>query len=421
MQKKEVLKNGVRLLTIPMKGTQTFTFLVMVATGSRHEIQENSGISHFLEHMFFKGTKKRPTTLAISSALDKIGGEFNAFTSKEYTGYYAKVDGKHALTAIDVISDMLHNSKFESREIEREKGVILEEENMYKNNPMIYIDDVFEECLFGDTPLGRDTIGTRENIKSFIRQDFIDYFKSQYRGKDVVICLAGNFKNNDVAIAKKYASIIREGDKNIAVDFENTQSEPCLKIKIKKTDQINLSVGVKAYSYNHKDYLTLQLLSIILGGPMSSRLFINVRERKGLAYSIHTQADGYRDIGYLTTTVGTSLASVNLAVKTIIDEYKKVKKILVGKDELQKAKDYLNGKLVLTLESSDSIASWYAKQEVLDYKNNLTPEKFLQMINKISAQDIQDIARQIFVNKNLNLAIIGDKIDKDGLEKILKF
>src|SRR3989339_146002 len=191
MYKLQTLPNGVRLLTVPMPATQTFTILVMVATGSRYESRALNGISHFLEHMFFKGTAKRPSAFAISSALDKVGGEFNAFTSKEYTGYYAKVDGAHALLALDVIADILLHSKFERREIERERGVILEEINMYENNPILHIDDLFERCLYGDTPAGWDTIGTKSTIKNFQRQDFLRYVESQYRGSAVVVGLAG--------------------------------------------------------------------------------------------------------------------------------------------------------------------------------------------------------------------------------------
>ncbi len=419
MYKLQKLNNGVRLITIPMSATQTFTILAMVATGSRHENKNNNGISHFLEHMFFKGTKKRPDTLMISTDLDKVGGEFNAFTSKEYTGYYAKVDGQHADVAIDVISDILLNSKFDAREIKREKGVILEEINMYENNPLIHIDDLFEECVYGDNPAGWDTIGTRKNIKKFKRTDFINYFNNQYQGKDMVVGIAGNFKNKNQQAVKKLFGKLKVGEKNVGYKFTNQQNSPQLKIKNQKVEQVNLSLGVHAYSYHHEDFYIAKLLGIILGGSMSSRLFISVRERKGLAYQVHTQVEGYSDSGYLTTNIGTSLDKVELAIKTVLSEYKKISKQLVNPAELKKAKDYLQGKTILQLESTDNVINWYLRQEVLN-REVVAPAEYFKKINSITASDIKRVAQEIFQAQNLNLAIIGQDIDEKKFKKLLK-
>lgn len=417
--KKTVLSNGVRLLEVPVKGTKTFTFLVMVGTGSRYETRENNGISHFLEHMFFKGTKKRPNTLAISSALDRIGGEFNAFTSKEYTGYYAKVDGTHAGAAIDVITDMLLHSKFDTREIQREKGVILEEINMYENNPMIHIDDLFEGCLYGDTPLGWDTIGTRDNIKGFSRKDFISYQERQYRGEGIVATLAGNFTASDVATARTLLEELPSGAPQAAVAQTGFQSRAVCAVKNQRTEQVSVSVGVRAYGHHHPDYIASKVLATVLGGSMSSRLFIAVRERQGLAYQVHTHVDGYSDTGYLTTTIGTSAATVERAVATTLKEYKKIAKSIVQADELQKAKDYLHGKLVLGLEASDARASWYAKQEVLGMKV-LAPEEYYQAVADVTAAKVRQVAKDIFKNEGLNLAAIGSGLDKKKLAELLE-
>jgi len=402
-----------------MSATETFTILVIVATGSRHETRENNGISHFLEHMFFKGTVKRPNTLAISSALDKVGGEFNAFTSKEYTGYYAKVDGQHADLAIDVIGDMLLHSKFDSQEIEREKGVILEELNMYENNPLIHIDDLFEECVYGDNPAGWDTIGTRENIKKFKRNDFIKYWQEQYQGKDVVVGLAGNFNNKNVTGAKKLFSQIKAGEKNVSYKFTSAQIKPQLKIKEQKTEQVNLSLGVRAYSYHDKKYYATKMLGIILGGSMSSRLFISVRERKGLAYQVRTQVESYYDSGYLTTTIGTSADKVEQVIKTVLAEYKKISNQLVDLAELKKAKDYIHGKTIINLESSDDMVGWFIRQEILN-KKVLTPAEFFKKVNSVTVQDINRVAKEIFQAQNLNLAIIGDKLNIKNIKNIFK-
>ena len=419
MYKKEILKNGVRLLTIPMPATQTFTILVMVATGSRYETRETNGISHFLEHLFFKGTKKRPTTLAISSELDKVGGEFNAFTSKEYTGYYAKVDGTHAILAIDVIADILLNSKFDRKEIERERGVVLEEVNLYENNPVMHIEDIFESCLYGDTPAGWDTIGTRANIKKFSREDFLAYWQSQYQGRDVVVGLAGTFSAKDKALAQKLFVQVPAGEKNARPSFSQKQASPCLKVKQQETKQANFSLGVQAYNYYHKEYEAAKLLGVILGGSMSSRLFIAVRERRGLAYQVHTDIEGYHDSGYLTTSVGTSPDKMGEAVKIILGEYKKVSREGVSTEELKKAKDFIKGKLALHLESSDELAGWYLKQEALD-REVTSPDEYWKRISAITRADIKRVAQDIFKNECLNLAVIGYRINENKLKSLLK-
>jgi len=419
MHKLQKLSNDVRLITIPMSATQTFTILVMVAAGSRHENKENNGISHFLEHMFFKGTIKRPNTLAISSELDQVGGEYNAFTSKEYTGYYAKVDGRNAKVAIDVIGDILHNSKFDAQEMEREKGVILEEINMYENNPFIHIDDLFEECLYGDTPAGWDTIGTKENVKKFKRQDFINYLNSKYQGKNIVVCLAGNYKKADLELVKKLFSKNKAGEKSKATEYKGVQNSPQIKIKKQKVNQVSLSIGVRAYGYYEKEYYTAKLLGVILGGSMSSRLFIAIREKKGLAYQVHTQVEGYNDSGYLTTVVGASQNKVEEVIKSVLSEYKKIKTINVKDKELKKAKDYIKGKTILRLESSAEVASWITRQETLD-QDLLTPEKYFKMIDSISSKDLMKVAKTIFKANNLNLAIIGDNFKENRLKPLLK-
>jgi len=419
MYKLQTLPNGVRLLTVPMPATQTFTILVMVATGSRYESRALNGISHFLEHMFFKGTAKRPSAFAISSALDKVGGEFNAFTSKEYTGYYAKVDGAHALLALDVIADILLHSKFERREIERERGVILEEINMYENNPILHIEDLFESCLYGDTPAGWDTIGTKANVKNFSRNDFLSYWRSHYQSRNMVIALAGRFHSKDASISKKFFREIPAGAKNKTIISLRPQTTPALKVKEQKTQQTNLSIGVRAYSYFDSNYPTLKLLGIILGASMSSRLFIAVRERRGLAYQVHTNVEGYADSGYLTTNIGASADKIEAAVKVVLREYRRIAKELVSAAELKKAKDYFKGKVALQLESSENMASWFSRQAVLGLPL-LTAKEHIEEIMRVSRTDVKRVANQIFQNNGLNLAVIGYRINTGGLTKILK-
>lgn len=419
MFKKTKLKNGIRLITVPMKSTKTVAVLVMVGTGSKNENEKNRGISHFLEHMFFKGTKKRPATLDISKELDGIGGIYNAFTGKEYTGFWAKVDNKHCDIALDVISDILLNSKFDADEIKRERGTILEELNMYLDSPIMRISDLFENLLYKNQPLGYDEIGNKKTISSVVRKDFVDYYKKYYAGDNIVIAIAGNFNEKEIKDKiKKYFKITK---KNAAKKYSKTydkQKKPAVFVEYKKTDQTHLCLGVRGYNINHKDKYVLNVLSVILGGNMSSRLFISVREKRGIAYYIHASSEAYKDVGYLTAQSGVNNEKCLDAIKIILDEFKKVKEKKIGAEEIKRAKDYLKGQAIISLESSNSVASFFAGQE-LNTGKILTPEEKFAKIDAVTAEDLQRVARDIFVNNKLNLALIGPFKDKKKFEKIL--
>ena len=420
MYKQKKLKNGLKLITVPMTGTKTITILVMVKTGSKYENKKNNGISHFLEHMFFKGTAKRPTTLILASELDKVGAEFNAFTSKEYTGYWVKVDSSKIKLAVDIVSDMLLHSKFDFKEIEREKGVIIEEINMRHDNPIIHIEDVFEECLYGDSPAGWEVIGHKENILKLTRQDLLAYLNSQYGAGSTIVCLAGNIKGGGEELISRYFSHLGKTDFKDKEKIKEKQIEPQIKINYKKTGQANISLGVRGIPIGHKDEFILKVMSIILGGSMSSRLFTELRERKGLAYYVSTQAEFYTDSGYLTTQAGVPVEKVEAAIKIILSEYKKLKNILVSEKELKRTKDLIRGRSVIKLEASDDMAGWYAERAIMSDKI-LPPESFFKKVDQVKSRDIKTVARRIFVNKGLNLAIIGPFKDKKKFERILKF
>lgn len=425
MYKITKLPSRLEVITTPLKGTKTITVLVMVAAGSRFENKQNSGISHFLEHMFFKGTKKRPSTLEISSELDRVGGEFNAFTGKEYTGYFVKVRADKLPLALDVLSDMLLNSKFAPEEIEREKGVIIEELNMYLDNPLIYIEDLFEQCLYGDTPAGRDTIGARETILKMDRKKILDYIGSQYSSDKMIISLSGGLKPGSVELINKYFKNFSKKDYQEKLKTNDQQARPNLNLFYKKTDQAHLSLGVRTFSYGAAGELTAKIISIILGGTMSSRLFTELRERRGLAYYVRTHNEAYTDSGYLTTQAGVPIDKLTEAIKIILAEYKKLAEKSVSAEELNRVKECLIGRTTLNLESSDSLANWYGRQAILFKEQNrqdkiLTPEKYYARIKKVSARDVRRAAKEIFVNRKLNLAIIGPYKKKGEFEKILK-
>lgn len=417
--KKTVLKNGLRILTVPMQGTQTATVMLMIGVGGRFETDKQAGLSHFIEHMLFKGTEKRPTSQSITEELDRVGGEFNAFTAKDKTAYYAKVDSKHVGVALDVISDMFLNSKLDQAEIDREKGPILQELSMYEDEPRQSVGMEFEKMLYPNQPMGRELIGYKNTIKKFIRKDFIEYMNKYYNACDTVICVAGKFEEKKIIkeIEKYYVSL-RPGTKAKFTKVIEKQAAPKVHIKFKKTDQTHLILGARAYHQNHKDRYALAMLSVILGGNMSSRIFIEVRERKGLAYFVHTSVDTYQDCGYIGTQAGVEHKNLEKTVSAIMQEYKKIKENLVEESELQKAKDYVKGKAVMGFEASDDVAMFFIDQEMHKEKI-MTPQEVFAKIDAVTKEDIQRVARDIFVNKKLNLAIMGPHKNKKGLEKIL--
>lgn len=432
MYKLTKLKNGVRVLTIPMNGVESVTTLVMVGAGSRYEDKKINGLSHFLEHMFFKGTKKRPTALDISSEIDGIGGEFNAFTSKEYTGYYVKAAKKHLELSLDVISDMLLHSTFSSAEIEKEKGVIVEEINLYEDTPMRRIGDTFEELLYGDQALGWRVIGTKDVIKSISRDMFVRYIEGLYKGGNVIVGIAGGIGSTSprlrgasdeklaINFVERYFGELKgeKGGKLLAVKGE--QRQPKVLVSYKKTDQAHMCLGVRAFPVDHPDRYALSVLSTILGGNMSSRLFIQVRERRGLAYYVRSSTDHYHDAGYFVTQAGLDIKRIEEAVRVILEEYYKVTKMTeVTEGELTKAKEYIKGKMVLELEDSQSVAGLYVSQALLE-KEIKTPSEIMKKVGGVTKEDVARVAGEVFRNEKLNLAVIGPFDSGEKFEKILR-
>jgi len=421
MYKKIILNNGLRIITVPIENANSITVLILIGTGSKYETKDVNGISHFLEHMFFKGTKKRPSTLKISEILDSVGGEYNAFTSKEVTGFWAKVDKKHFDVALDWISDIFLNSKFDEKEMEREKGVIIEEVNMYLDTPIAYIGELWEKLLYGDQPAGWRVIGEKENILDFNRKKVLDYYQSHYSPFNTIVCVAGAIPDKIEEKIKNYFKNIKKNREPQKIKVKEIQSEPQILLHNKKTDQTHFCLGVRAYDLFDKRKYALALLSVILGGNMSSRLFIKVRERNGLAYSIHTSADNATDAGYLVTQAGIDHKNLEKAIKLILQEYKNLKNKKIVEKELQKAKDYVKGITSLSLDSSDFQASFYSLQELLE-KDILTPEEKFKKIDEVSADDIKKIAEDIFLPEKLNLAVIGPFEQKElaRLKQLLK-
>lgn len=415
------LKNGLRIILAPMKGSRTATAIVMSGTGSRYETARENGLAHFLEHMFFKGTKRRPNAKAISEELDALGSHYNAFTGKDRTAYWAKTSAANLDQALDVVTDIFLNSTLPQKEIEKERGAVIQEIDMYEDMPMRTIDNVFDALLFGDEhPLGRTILGPKENIRSFTRAQFAEYRARHYGPTSTVVCVAGSFDEKRVlAKIEKTFGGLRPSPASSPVRFEGVPTAPRARIKEKKTDQTQLMVGVPAYPYGHKDEYPLAVLASLLGGGMSSRLFTEVREKRGLAYSVHAWVDKYPDTGYLAVQAGVEHAKLEEALRVIVEEFGKVAKKAPDAKELRKVKSYMTGTQTLALESSDSIAE-HAASSLIHVGRVRTLEEMNAGILKVTAKDVQRVAKDVFRTERLVLAVIGPHGDEAKLRGLLK-
>ena len=419
--KKTKLKNGLTIITTPIKGSPSVTVLVMVHTGSKYETKEINGLSHFLEHMCFKGTIKRPRAIDISIELDSIGSQSNAFTAQEFTGYYAKAHPSHFSKVLDVVSDIYLNPVFDINEIEKEKGVIVEEINMYEDMPQQQVVIAFMELMYGDQPAGWNIAGTKENVKKMTQKDFLDYRKTHYVAKGTTVLVSGNFNEKkaiqEITKAFDHIPTSKKGNKISVVE---KQLAPEIKIKHKETDQTHIVLGVRTYDAKNKKNYALSVLNTILGGGMSSRLFQKLREEMGVGYYARSRTDEYTDHGYLAVFTGVDTTRVREVIEVVIEELKKLSNEKVLDTELKKAKDFMIGNMYLGLESSDALAEYYAMQDIMRDKI-LTPFELSEKIQKVTAREVMQIAKEIFTNERLNMAIVGNIQNKEELKKIFHF
>lgn len=419
--KRTVLPNGLRVITSPMPSFESATVLIMVGAGSRYETKDNTGISHFLEHMAFKGTKRRPSAMDISGLIDGIGGEFNAFTGKETTGYYIKSQSSHLDLSLDLLSDMLQNSLLDPAEIDKEKGVIIEEMNMYEDTPARKLGDVYENLLYGDTPMGWDIVGTKEVIRSITREDFVKYMSSLYSPDNMTVVVAGGIDSDktEEMIVKYFGNMQKFGTKK-AEKIVESQSKPAFLLKTKKTEQAHFGIGVRTTPLEHPDRYPLDVLASVMGGGMSSRLFHEIRERRGLAYYVRAMSDNYVDAGTLVATAGVDPSRAEEAVKVMMEELDKIRKPgNITSEELKKAKEYMKGHFVLELEDSRSVASFFSHEEILESQVD-TPEEVIAKIDAVNLEQVQAVATKYLVNDTLNMAIIGNFEDGQKFENLLK-
>jgi len=420
MYKKSILDNSLRLITAPMKGTRAVTVLILVGIGSRYEAKQMSGITHFLEHMFFKGTSKRPSAKIISEAIDRVGGELNAYASEESTGFFIHVASPHLELALDVLSDMLLNSKFETEDIEKEKGVILEEINMHQDKPDIQVINVYKSLLYGNHPLGWEVVGKKEVVKNIDREKLLSYWEKNFTSKSTVVTIAGDVEfGKTLALTKKYLRKWKTRKKPSCSPFQEKQTAPATILQHRKTDQAYLCLGVKTFDYKHLDYCVLRVLNTILGGMVSSRLFVRLREEEGIVYSVDSVNESYFDTGNLHVHAGIEISKMETAVLAILEEINRMRQETVDEEELAKAKEYMKGRMALELELSPGLAGFLGHQELLLGKIKL-PEQQIKEIQKVTSNDINRVAKKIFVEKQLSLAIVGPFTDKEKFARLLK-
>ncbi len=419
MFKKVTLENGLRILTAPMQGTNTLTVLVMCATGSDYERREENGVSHFLEHMFFKGTTHRPSSEIIRRELDAIGSISNAFTDHETTGYFIKAAKTHRGQALDMLVDIYQNSLLADEEIEREKQVVVEELHLRRDTPTTYVGDLWERHLYGDQPAGWDIGGSEEVIRKLARGDLAEYFTHQYVAGNTAVIAAGNFEEGEMVqeITELFGGIRRASPRSKPPVVQE-QSEPRLLAEDKKTDQAHVVVGFRGYDAFHPRRYAADMLATILGGSMSSRMFSRVREQLGLAYAVFTDSENYSNRGSLSTYAGVTHANVARTVEVILEEYRRIREEPVGAEELTRNKDFLKGRMLMSLEASNAVASFVGGEEMLTGKP-LTTDEIFAIIDGVTPADLHAAAQELFRRERLNLTVLGQSPDAERLETML--
>jgi predicted Zn-dependent peptidase len=412
--KKTVLDNGMTLLTESMSEMRSVAMGIFACVGSGSETDNIAGLSHFVEHMAFKGTPKR-NAFQIASEFDAIGGKSNAYTSKEITSYYAVVLDKHLDTAVDILSDIFLNSIYDPKEMELEKGVIVEEIKMYEDSPDELIHDLFTELIYHGHPLGRPTIGSEETVRALSRNNIIDYMKTHYTPDNVMISLAGNVEHDAaLKLIEPYFSKMK-GRRQYPVQSAPTVKKGSL-LKQKKTEQMHICLGCGGPSQNSEDRYAFSILDTVFGGSMSSRLFQEVREKRGLAYAIYSYNAALKDAGLYVVYAGTGKKTFKQVIDITLDEIKKLKKSGLTKEEIERAKEHIKGSLVLGLESTSSRMSWLARSQFL-YGRVVTIDEIFDKIDKVTSDDIIKAANKYLKDDELTLTVIGD-IKESEMPKI---
>lgn len=408
------LKNGLNILSVFVPGTETVTVEVGVKAGTRYETREQNGIAHFLEHLFFKGGKKYKNAREVAEAVDRVGGNFNAYTGMEYVGYYVKTAHEDRKVAFDVLSDMLCSPLIPEEEIEKERGVIFEEMNMYEDDPGSKVDHIFNNLFYGNHPLGWDTLGTKETLSRMKRKDFLDFLAEWYVPENMLVTVVGNLPHEQVVKeVKNYFCFSHKKLSKLPIPFESFPTERVIRC-VKPIEQVQIILGVPAYAGRDPKRYASQLLSIILGGNMSSRLFLKIREEMSLCYSIYTSRDTYFDTGSFECGAGVDTKRVQQAIDAILQEFELMRKEGITPSELKKAKSYITGKISINLEDTSSIADFYAHDYLL-YGDLMTPSELKECYERVTQEEVNAIAHELFAPEEFRLALVGPK----EIEKVI--
>ena len=420
MYEKTILDTGLRIVTSTMPHTLSASICVFIGTGSRYEAEDRSGISHFVEHMCFKGTERRPSSKIISETIDGIGGVLNGGTDKEITVYWVKVARNHFNVGLDLIVDMLRNSRFLPAEIDSERGIIIEELNMCIDSPQSRVDMLIDETLWPNQALGRDVLGTRETVTAIDRGMILDYFNSNYAASNIVVSVAGNIGHAEIVQAVSDAfGDWRIGGGCSLLSVDDSQNSIHIAIEDRKTEQVNLCLAMRGFSHLHQDRFILELLNVVLGEGMSSRLFLGIREQRGLAYDIHSHISYYCDTGAVSIYAGVDPGNLEATIEAILAELAGLRDEVVPHSELTKAKELSKGRLLLRMEDTRNVSSWIGGQELLTERLR-TVDDIVSIIDKITADDLLRVARELFVTDKLNLALVGPVNNRGRLEGLLK-
>lgn len=417
----KTLENGIPVSIIPVPGTSAVTVLIMVKVGSRFEPAPLSGASHFIEHMMFKGTDKLPTPSDVSRALDAIGADYNAYTSKEYTGYYVKCDAIHQKFAIDTLFDMTFKSKFQEAEMQRERGVIIEEIHMYEDTPVRHIEDLLEGVMFHGNTLGVEIAGTAETMQTMKREDVLAFRDRYYVPSSLSVAVAGSVNEDTLLwLESTFGSVATEGERaefDPISKFQVYEKTP-IAIQKKVTEQVHLGLGFPGLSYTDSRLATMKMLVTILGGNMSSRLFMSVREQGGLAYRIRADHSEYEDVGITSILAGLAPTKLREAIERIFKEVDSMVKDGPTDEEMARTLSYMSGQMHLALEDSSAHADWFAKH-ALFYDKVETPEERLLALSRVTKDEVRDLAREVFDRKKMTMSYIGSEGDSESLQKLL--
>jgi len=419
LYQKTTLDNGLRVITATMPHTHSVSICIFIGTGSRYEADAEAGVSHFIEHLLFKGTPKRTTARVISEAIEGVGGILNGGTDKELTIYWCKVAQTHFKLALDVLADMLLHAKFDPQDIEKERQVIIEEINMSKDSPAQRVDMLIDELLWPKHPLGRDIAGSKESIAAITRDTMLDYRQDQYLPNNTVVTIAGNIEHQQIVntVSQTLGNWTNQRKRPGYLAYKEQPIQQ-LHIETKDTEQVNLCLALPGLSVFHPKRFTLDLLNVILGGGMGSRLFTEIRDKLGLTYSIHSYVEHLFDSGSVIVSAGVKPKNLPIAIKAILKQLSLLRET-VPESELSKAKEMSKGRLLLSMEDSRNVASWIGGQEIRT-ESILTIDQIVSIIDAITTNELKRLAQELLVSSQLRLAIVGPVAEDEPLEELLK-